>query len=665
MSEQLPLASAMTTALDATDSEHAHWLDRLTRRCETLTRPVAFIGVLGMLIASGVTVVDVLLRWLANSGITGLNEIVAVTFAVAVTACLPSGMARGVNLCVDVLERRFSPRMAASLKAVGSAALFVFFALLTWQMSVYTGDLARDDRATVMLSLPQAPFMAVASLLLGLATLVQAVVSANDFRRAFALGASQSPTTPMAAALNVAVSCLAIGCAAVALLGIADFGMLERWTESHTTFVVTAAVLLMWAFLLCLIPLAAVMGLMGVVGCALYIGFAPAYTAMISEAVGFLANYQVAALPLFLLMGSFAAVAGVAEDVYRLAQAMLGSFRGGLAMATIGGCAGFGAVTGSSLATVATFGYVALPEMRARGYAPQFSLGCVAAGGTLGALIPPSGPLIIFALLTEASIGQLFVAAIVPGLIAVALYLAAISITVRVRPDYAPEAVKAAPGELLAAIRRSGAVVALFGSVIGGMYTGIFTATEASAVGAFGAFLVALLRRRLSGGVFWRVMAETTASTAMIYSLIFGVLTFSFFVNVSELPEKLTAFVVSLQAAPIVIIGLILLVYLFLGCIMDSFTVMVITVPIVTPIILHLGYDMVWWGIINLVVVETGLITPPFGLHLFVLKSMTPGVPLGTIYKGVLPYCAADFVKLFLLILFPILSTWLPSTMFH
>jgi tripartite ATP-independent transporter DctM subunit len=640
---------------------HPPWLLTLRGWCETLTRPVAFIGVLGMLIASGITVADVLLRWLANSGITALNEIVAMTFAVAVTACIPSGIARGVNLSVDVLEPRFSPRIAAYLKAAGGAALLLFFALLTWHMLRYAEGLAHDDRATVMLGLPQAPFMLTATALLALATLVQLVVVGDELRRAAAIG--DGPI--VRSAFDLAAILVIGGVIAVAILGFVDFSILERAMQSHTTAAVSIAVLLTWVFLLGLIPLAAVLGLMGIVGCAAFIGFAPAYSAMVSEAVGFLSNYQVAALPLFLLMGSFAAVAGVAEDVYRLAQALLGAFRGGLAMATIGGCAGFGAVTGSSLATVATFGYVALPEMRARGYAPQFSLGCVAAGGTLGALIPPSGPLIIFALLTEASIGQLFVAAIVPGLIAVLLYLTAITVAVRGNPRLVPEAARTVPGELRAALRRSGAVAVLFGAVIGGMYSGIFTATEAAAVGAFGAFLVALARRRLSGGVFWRVMAETTASTAMIYSLIFGVLTFSFFVNVSELPDKLTALVAGLHVAPLVIIAMILLVYLFLGCVMDSFTVMVITVPIVTPIILHLGYDMVWWGIINLVVIETGLITPPFGLHLFVLKSMSPDVSLGAIYRGVLPFCAADFVKLFLLVLFPVISTWLPSTMFH
>jgi C4-dicarboxylate transporter DctM subunit len=365
------------------------------------------------------------------------------------------------------------------------------------------------------------------------------------------------------------------------------------------------------------------------------------------------------------MMGSFAVAAGVAEDIYRLAHAVFGSRRGGLLMATIGGCAGFGTVTGSSLATVATFGRVALPEMQARGYAPPLALGCVAAGGTLGALIPPSAVLIIFALLTEASIGQLFVAAILPGLLAVVLYLAAIVVTVRVNPTSVPPAEKGEAGAVIRALRGSGAVVLLFGAVIGGMYTGVFTATEGAAVGAFGAFLIALFRGRLKAENLWHVMAETTASTALIYGIIFGVLIFALFIDVSELAIRFSAFIAGLDFAPVLIILFILLIYVALGCLMDSWTIMFITVPVVTPVVLGMGYDLLWWGIINLVVIEIGQITPPFGLNLFVLKGMSPNVPLGTVYRGVLPFCIADFIKLFILVLLPPLSLWLPSTMFN
>jgi tripartite ATP-independent transporter DctM subunit len=637
---------------------NGHLLERLERRCVLATRPVAFLGVIGMLVAAGATVVDVLLRWLANSGITALNEIVALSFAVAVSACIPSGLSQGVNLTVDLLQERFTRRAAAWLQAIGALALCVFFALLAWRVWVYAGTL--KGNTTVIRGWPMSPFFYTAAVLLGVGTLVQALVTANRIRVALSAPKSAS-RSPLTAAATITGAILIV----LALWIWSDFAVFARWAQAHPATMVLAAFAVLWLALLMLVPLAAIMGLAGVVGTAAFMGMNPSLGAFATEATGFLANYQVASLPLFLLMGSFAAVSGISEDLYRLAQALFGSFRGGLAMATVGGCAGFGAVTGSSLPTVATFGRIALPEMKARGYSPELANGCVAAGGTLGALIPPSTPLIVFALLTESSIGQLFVAAIVPGLIATLLYLLTIGAAVRLQPGSVPPAVKAGSGELLAALRRSGAVVALFGVVIGGMYSGVFTSTEAAAVGAFGAFLLALVRGRLHRGVFWGVMADTTASTAMIYGLIFGVLIFSFFIGVTDLPGKATAFVGQLDVPKLAIVAIILVVYLLFGSIMDSFTVMIITVPIVTPIILHMGYDMIWWGVINLVAVEIGLVTPPFGMNLFVLKSLVPDAPLASIYRGVLPFCIADFLKLALLVLFPILSLWLPSTMFR
>jgi len=370
-------------------------------------------------------------------------------------------------------------------------------------------------------------------------------------------------------------------------------------------------------------------------------------------------------LPLFLLMGSFATVAGVSTDVYRLGQALLGSFRGGLALATIAGCAGLGTVTGSSLATVATFGRIALPEMRSRGYSPALAAGCVAAGGNLGALIPPSSALIVFALLTEASIGQLFVAAVIPGVIAMIFYIFAVVIYVRLSPRSVPDAAKAQSAALLSALRQSGPMFLLFGSVIGGMYSGVFTATEAAAVGAFMAFLTALLRGRLRLGTLISVLAETTVATAMVFAIIFGALMFSFFIGITSLPDLMTNLMGHLNVPPLVVIALILVIFLGLGCVMDSFSIMVITVPIMLPLITALGFDIIWWGIINLAVVEVSLITPPFGIHVFVLKAMVPDIPITTVFKGVLPFCVADFIKLILLVLFPMIALWLPSTMFN
>ena len=625
---------------------------------ERLTRPVSTLGVVGMLVGAGATVVDIVLRFSVSSGVAGLNELIAMSFAVAVAACFPAGVARGVGIRVDLLEPHMTRRVAATMQALGAILFCVFLGLLSYRIAEYAATLQAQGRTSVILSLPLAPFIWGTATLIAFSALVQAAIAAKAVLVAVATSAGE----PLNA---VSVCALAFGALLLVLTGvlIVDFDGAANVAFDRPITTIVAIFALMWLALLFLVPLAAVMGLLGVFGCALFIGFGPSLSAAATEAVGFMTSYQTASLPLFLLMGGFAAASGISDDLYRLAQAVLGRFRGGLAMATIGGCAGFGAVTGSSLATVVTFGRVALPQMDERRYSPGLAAGCVAAGGTLGALIPPSSPIIIFALLTESSIGQLFVAAIVPGLLATALYLVAINVTLRFRPQLAPKAEPTSGREILDALQNCGAVVALFGVVIGGLYGGVFTATEAAAVGAFTAFALAIVRGRLRRDTFWSVMVETTLSTAMIYLLILGVLAFSFCVGVSGLPETLGAYVGGLELPPLAIIAVILLLYLLLGSVMDSFSVMIITIPIITPVVLLLGYDIVWWGILNLAVVEIGLITPPFGLHLFVLKSLMPKVSLKQLYVGVAPFCVADFVRLALLILFPVLVLWLPSKM--
>jgi len=339
-----------------------------------------------------------------------------------------------------------------------------------------------------------------------------------------------------------------------------------------------------------------------------------------NDAMEFLTNWQVATLPMFLMMGSFAVAAGISEDIYRVANAFLGRIKGGLAYATIAGCAGFGAVSGSSVATAATFGRI----------------------------VPPSGAIILFALLTEQSIGVLFIAAMVPALLALLLYFSAIFITLRMNPELAP--VASLQKEPVGPALWSAAPVALlFGVVIGGLYGGFFTATESAAVGAVGAFLLALSRGKLSRERLLEVLSGTTATTALIYGLIFGALIFSFYVNLGQAPEFVTKAIGGLDTSPMMILIILLIFYLLLGAVMDSFAVMVITVPVVTPLVVGLGFDIFHWGILMLVVVEIGLITPPFGINLFVLKSLQPDQPLSKVMKGVLPFIAADVVKLALL----------------
>ncbi|MGB7835912.1 MAG: TRAP transporter large permease subunit [Xanthobacteraceae bacterium] len=641
----------------------AHFLDHTERWLERYVRPLASVGVLGMLIAATATVADVLLRWLAGTGVLGLNEITSLVFAVAIAACLPAGTAGGVHLKIDIFARWITGRLAAWLDVFGALLLLIFFALLSQRMLVFAGTLYSQSRTTVLLGLPMAPFIFVVVLLLTVSALVQAVIAINKVRQAIAyVPIAGMKSYPVATAIAVLLAIVIIALAGYALL---DFAGMSAWAQDNPGKAVGIAFACMWILMLSQVPLAAVTGLIGVVGGALFIGFPPFFSAFATESAGLLTSSQIATLPLFLMMGSFAAVSGLSEDLYELAHVLFGRFRGGLALATIGSCAGFGALTGSSLATAATIGRVAIPEMRARGYSPALATGTCAAGGTLGPLVPPgSGPIIVFAILTEASIGQLFVASVGPAILAVLLYFATIMIYVRLWPTSAPRAMTPLEhAHLNATLRRCLPVALLVFGVMGGLYFGIFTDTESAAVGAIGAFVIAIWRGKINRGTYLEVMVETTATTAMVYAMIIGAQAFSFFVLVSSLTESVTAFIGGLEWNKLALISVILVGYLLLGTVMESFAMMIITVPIITPLIVQIGYPVVWWGIVMMCVVETGMIHPPFGLNVFVLKGITPDVSMWTIYRGVAPFVIADLIKLVLMVLFPAITLWLPGTM--
>ncbi len=659
-------------------------LTALDGRCVVVMRRIAFFGVMGMLFIAGLTVTDVLLRWLVSAPIHGVNEVVEMGIAVAIAATFPAGAAGRVNLSIDLLASSLGETTKSWLRVVGTLFLLVFYIFLAWRMGAFAVKLHARHAVTLYLEMPQAPFIWAIATLLGLCVVVQllaftaalrdtiAGIAAPDAYDAFSgfAGAekkeAQSETAVQVPDGKLAVATAALLVAVVAVLFLAEQGVTAFAATAQTMpgGVAVVAFLVMWGLLVLLVPLGPAMGLVGLTGTALLIGTAPALTIIGTETVEFLTKAELAVLPLFLMMGSFAAAAGLSRDIYELAHILLGHRRGGLALATVGGCGGFGALTGSSLATTATIGRVALPEMRARGYSPGLATGCIAAGGTLGALVPPSIPIVLYAILTEESIGQLFIGAIIPAALAIFLYMVAISLYVRLVADAAPPAERRANlREILLAVRKSWGVLFLFALVIGGLYGGVFTVTEAAAVGAGGAFLFALFRGKLSGGAIWQVMGETTATTAMIYILIFGAVTFSFFIGLTGLPELLTSFIGGLQFPPLAVVAILLVIYIILGSIMDPFPVMVITVPIIAPLIQGLGYDLVWWGIIMVCVVETGMITPPFGINVFVLKSIASDVPMATVFRGVTVFVIADLVKLAILVLIPALVLWLPATM--
>ena len=408
------------------------------------------------------------------------------------------------------------------------------------------------------------------------------------------------------------------------------------------------------------VPIAFAMGAAGFIG----VGLMRSWPAAVSNtATEFLeiAGYSLSVVPLFVLMGNFVTRAGMSRELYRAAYAFIGHWRGGLSMSTIAACAGFGAICGSSIATAATMARVAMPEMRRFRYHDSFAAGSIAAGGTLGILIPPSIIMVIYGIMTSTSIGALFAAGFIPGLLALTLYMAAAGIVTARNPELGPPGERTAWRDRWLALRDVWAVLVLFLVVIGGMYGGWFTPTEGAGVGAFGGFLFAWARRTLTWKILSEILVESALTTAMLFTILIGASIFSSFVNFTTMPSDLQAFVVQFQIEPIMVIIVICMIYVVLGTAMEELSMMLLTVPIFFPLIQGLGFDPVWFGILIVCVIEIGMISPPVGMNVFVLSSVLPDVPTNQIWKGVMPFLFADLIRLAILIAFPVITLFLPQ----
>ena len=470
-------------------------------------------------------------------------------------------------------------------------------------------------------------------------------------------------------------------------------------TEALLAFIV------MLALTFLRVPIALAMGAVGVTGTFILKGAAPALAmaTSVTYETGF--QYAFSVVPLFILMGNFVTRAGMAEELYAVCYAFLGHLRGGLAMATIAACGGFGAICGSSLATAATMSKVAMPPMRKFGYANSLSTGCIAAGGTLGILIPPSTVLVLYGIITETNIGQLFAAGVLPGLIGILFYSLAVQWTTWRDPEAGPRgermnwrerlallrgvwafallgavliaaanldllagdaaAVIGALGTIGLAFRYRGVigVLALFTLVMGGIYGGLFTPTEAAGVGAAGAFGFALARGRLGWRVTFEILLETARTTAMLFVILIGAMMFANFINYTSMPGDLRQFVNQFEIHPVMVVAAICVIYVLLGCVLESISMILLTVPVFYPLVQHLGFDLVWFGVIVVVVTEISLITPPIGMNVFVLRTLLPEVPTTTIFRGVTPFIVSDVFRLALLVAVPGISLLLPGYM--
>jgi len=419
----------------------------------------------------------------------------------------------------------------------------------------------------------------------------------------------------------------------------------------------------LFALMLLRVPVGMAMGLVGVSGYAYLMGGAPALKLIGQTSMRTVTDYTFGVIPMFLLMGAFVSTSGVSRELFRAANTLVGHWRGGLGLATVFACGGFAAISGSSVATAATFSSVAYPEMRRYGYPKSFSAGVIAAGGTLGAMLPPSTVLAVYGLITQQDIGKLFMAGILPGLLAMAMYMTTISIMCRLRPDFLPTVPAASWQERLKGLGDVWAPALLFVFVIGGLYGGLFTPTEAGGVGAGGAFILGVLRGRLGKAEIRSSLLQATRTAAAVFTVLIGALLFGYFLTITQVPQSVTGFLTGLGIGRYGVLALIMVMYLVLGCLMDAMAMIILTVPIIFPVVSQLGFDPIWFGVIIVMTVELGLIHPPVGMNVFVIKSVVQDVTFSSIFKGVLPFIATDIVRLIILIAFPMIALWLPSRM--
>jgi tripartite ATP-independent transporter DctM subunit len=411
------------------------------------------------------------------------------------------------------------------------------------------------------------------------------------------------------------------------------------------------------------VPVAVAMGGVGALGYGLANGFSTLGLILGKSLFETISPVSLSVVPLFILMGVFAGHGGVSFSLYNLMLSFVGHLRGGLAMATIGASALFGAVSGSSIATTATIGKIAMPEMRRLGYDDRLASASVAAGGTLAVMIPPSILLVVYGLMTENSIGQLFIAGVLPGILGAALYMAAVSWMTWRNPKLGPRSARVGWRPRVAALRDVWQVVLLFGVVLGGMYAGFFAPTEAAAVGAFGAILLAAVTGRLTLPALRRGFAETASTSAMIFMILVGAAIFNYFIDTTGLTNSLIAAVEAARLDRWTVFVLLCVFYIVLGCFMDSLSMILLTIGAVYPLVRALGFDPIWFGVILVTLGEIGLITPPIGINLFILTATVPNLSMQTVCRGITPFVLADTVRIAVLTLVPALALWLPSYM--
>ena len=613
----------------------------------SLTRFVNGIGVFFLAVMMVITAVDVCSRFVFNLPVTGSIEITGFALLLTVLFAIPYAAARKQHITVDVIVFRLPERARLVIDSITVLITIALFCVVVWRSIVYSMLMHTLHRITAVLQLPLSPFVMVVAFGFGLSCFVLFVSLLESFHQ----GVSNRKQV---------IIWILVGAGIVFSLYASAVWLRQLpWQVSPLGAGIIGLIILFVAFLFRL-PVYASLILAGFVGMCYLRGTSAGLSIMGSSPFATASHYTFSVIPLFVLMGEFCFYSGLGRDLYEMGYKWVGQLPGGLSMGTIAACGGFAAVCGDSMATAVTMGTVALPEMKRYQYDSRLAVGCVAAGGTLGVLIPPSLAFILYALLTDQSIATLFIAGILPGILLVFLFMASIYIRARRDPSLAPPGPSTTMREKIASLRGVWATLALFALVIGGMYGGVFTPTEGGGIGASGALVIGLARRRLNWKGILSSLLEAGKISGVCISILVGAQIFGYFLAASKLPMELADFVTRIAVPNIMILVIILVIYLLLGCLMPAIPMLILTVPIFYPVITAMGYDPIWFGVIMVLMFEMAVITPPMGINVLALQAVTEEVNVGVMFRGIFPFLGVMMLCVAILILFPEITLILP-----
>ncbi|WP_276819673.1 TRAP transporter large permease subunit [Mailhella massiliensis] len=629
-------------------------IEKAARRLNVLSKSINGVFYKLSALAAGLmvipTVLDVFCRFLFDKSLIGAMELVEFCMVILVFSCLGYIQDDRSHIRVTLLTDHFSPRVRDILEAVSTLCPFLLLCLITW--CVFQNGMTKSgtNELSGMLGIPLAPFIfygALGCLIFSLALLANFI--------------------SVAAGMLSRKMYFSFLCGIMLSILLLSLPFLVRGTELADNYILLGSLgmVILMASILLGMPIGLAMALMGYIGMlVIYPNFKASFSMLGVNPYNVASNYTYTVVPMFILMGELAMYSGISRDLFNAANVWLGRQPGGLGIATVSGCAGFAAVSGDSMATAVTMASVALPEMRKKKYDPGLACATLAAGGTLGILIPPSTGFIFYALVTEVSIGKLFVAGVIPGILLTIMFIAVLLFIAHRHPELSPRGEATTFQEKIRSIRGIFAMVALIFLILGGILLGWFSPNEGGAVGAAGTLLYALCRRRLSWQDFKNALDSTAEVTGRLLLILIGVSILGTFLAATALPYDLADAVVSLHVNRYVLLAAIVLFYIIMGCLMNVIPMILLTLPAIYPTVIELGFDPVWFGVVVVILMEAGQVTPPVGINVFALSSVATDVPMASIFRRVIPFFLAMMFLVFLLTLFPQIALWLPSVLF-